>query len=65
MKGRWWRRKGAAKERGRVKARGRPNRWRAEAVVAASWIGGDGGLGEAAMRERVKEREERMRELKE
>ena len=29
-----------------------------------SWIGGNDGLGEAAMRERVREREERVRELK-
>ena len=41
--------------------RGRPNRQRAE---AASWIGGDGGLGKAAVRESVREREERVRELK-
>ena len=52
-KGRW--REGGAKERGRAKARGRPNWRKAE---AASWIGGDGGLGEVAMRERVREREE-------
>ena len=44
-----------------AKAKGRPNRWRAEAV---SWIGCDDGLGEAAVRERVREREERVRELK-
>ena len=49
-KGWWWRREGGAKERGRAKARGRLNWQRAE---AASWIGGDGGLGEAAVRERV------------
>ena len=30
---------------------------------AVSWIGGDGGLGEAAMRKRLREREERVREL--
>ena len=30
----------------------------------ASWISGDNGLGEAAVRERVREREERVRELK-
>ena len=48
-KGRWWRREGGAKERGRAKARGRPNRRRAEVV---SWIGGDDELGEAAVRER-------------
>ena len=35
-KGRLWRREGGAKERGRAKARGRPNRRKAEAV---SWIG--------------------------
>ena len=44
-----------------AKAKGRPNRRRAE---AASWIGCDDGLGEAAVRERVREREERVRELK-
>ena len=38
MKGRWWKGEGGAKERGRVKAKGRPNRLMAEAVVAASWI---------------------------
>ena len=48
-KGRWWRREGGAKERGRAKARGRPNRQRAE---VASWIGGDDELGEATVRER-------------
>ena len=48
-KGRWWRREGGAKERGRVKARGRPNRRRVEVV---SWIGGDDELGEVAVRER-------------
>ena len=55
VKGRWWRREGGAKERGRAKARGRLNQRRAE---AASWIGGDGGLGEATVRERVRKREE-------
>ena len=50
-KGRWWRREGGAKERGR------PNRRRAE---VSSWINGDVGLGEVA----VREREERVRELK-
>ena len=54
-KGRWWRREGGAKERGK------PNRRRAE---VSSWINGDVGLGEAAVRERVREREERVRELK-
>ena len=53
-KGRWWR------KRGRAKARGKPNRRRAK---AASWIGGDGGLGEATVRKRLREREERVREL--
>ena len=48
-------------EKGRAKARGRPNRQRAE---AASWIASDGGLGEAAVSERVREREERVRKLK-
>ena len=37
-----------------AKAKGRPNRRRAEAV---SWIGCDDGLGEAAVRERVREGE--------
>ena len=36
---------------------------RRRAGSAARWIGGDGGLGEAAMRKRVREREERVREL--
>ena len=36
-KGRWWRREGGAKERGRAKARGRPNRRRAEAAMAG-WV---------------------------
>ena len=64
--GQWWRREARAKERGRAKARGRPNRRRVEAVAAAraSWIGGDSGLGEVAVRERVREREEWVRELK-
>ena len=53
-------REGGAKERGRAKARGRPNRQRSE---VASWIGGDDRLGEAAVRKRVREREERVREL--
>ena len=48
-------------ERGRANARGRLNQRRAE---AASWISGDGGLGEAVVRERVREREERVRKLK-
>ena len=34
------------------------------AAARASWIGGDGGLGEVAVRERVREREEWVRELK-
>ena len=29
----------------------------------ASWIGSNGGLGEATVRKRVREREERVREL--
>ena len=37
-----------------AKAKGRPNRRRAEVV---SWIGCDDGLGEAAVRERVREGE--------
>ena len=37
-----------------AKAKGRPNRRRDEAV---SWIGCDDGLGEAAVRERVREGE--------
>ena len=49
-------REGGVKERERAKARGRPNRWRAK---VASWIGGDGGLGKAAVRERVREGKER------
>ena len=36
-KGRWWRREGGAKERGRAKAKGRLNRLMAEAAVEASW----------------------------
>ena len=36
-KGRWWRREGGVKERGRAKAKGRPNRLMAEAAVEASW----------------------------
>ena len=43
--------------------RGRPNRQRFEAAMA-SWICCDGGLGEASVRERVRERENRVRELK-
>ena len=43
-----------------MKEKGRPNRQRAE---AASWIGGDGGLGKVTVRESVREREERVREL--
>ena len=50
-------------ERGRVKARERPNWWRVE-VAAVSWIDSDSELGEATVRERVREREERVRELK-
>ena len=60
-KGRWWRREGAAKERGRANARGRPKQRRVE---VASWISGDGRLGEAVVRERVREREELVRKLK-
>ena len=37
-KGRWWKGEGGAKERGRVKAKGRPNRLMVEAAAAASWI---------------------------
>ena len=55
-KGQCWRREGGAKERGKLKARRRPNRQRVE---AASWINGNSGLGEAA----VREREEWVREL--
>nr|POE74201.1 hypothetical protein CFP56_46935 [Quercus suber] len=33
----WWRREGGTKERGKVKARGRPNRRRAEAATAG-WV---------------------------
>ena len=36
---------------------------RRRAGSAASWIGGDGGLVEVAVRKRVREREERVREL--
>ena len=54
-------REGGVKERGRAKARGRPNRRRAE---AASWIASDNRLGEATVSERVREREERVRKLK-
>ena len=61
---RWWRREGGAKERGRAKSRRRPNWWRVKVAAAASWIGSHNGLGEAVVRERVREREERMRELK-
>ena len=43
--------------------RGRPNRQRVEAAMA-SWIDCDGGLGEVSVRERVRERENRVRELK-
>ena len=59
-KGRWWRREGAAKERGRANARGRPKQRRAE---AASWISGEGRLGEAVVRERVRETENFVKEL--
>ena len=53
-----------AEERGRAKVRGRPNWQRVEAAGAASWIGDGGGLGEAVVRERVREREEHVRKLK-
>ena len=36
-KGRWWRRKGGVKERGRAKAKGRLNWLMAKAAAAASW----------------------------
>ena len=45
-------REGRRKEGGRKRARS-----------AASWISGDGGLGEAVVRKRVREREERVRDL--
>ena len=41
--------------------KGRPNQ---QAKAATSWIGGDGGLGEIAVRERVGERENWVKGLK-
>ena len=55
---------GGGEREGRRKEGGRIGRGlRRRAGLAKSWIGGDGGLGEAAVRKRVREREERVREL--
>ena len=57
-------REGEGKREGEKREGGRIGRGlRRRAGLAKSWIGGDGGLGEAAVRKRVREREERVGEL--
>ena len=56
-------REGRRKEGGQKRKGGRiSGGLRRRARSAVSWIDGDGGLGEATIRKRVREREERVRE---